>query len=119
MMIFVPILDSLPPASSMARISLNCCLTIHFRHHDIHADQIVSFSFRPVSTECCDGFSSIHRNVAFAKLREECLQQNPAGEVIFDNKGPHLKFLLFATPDWLRIWNFSISPADVGCARPV
>ena len=49
-------------------------LTVHFRHHDIHADQVVGLPALLGSAESCHRLFAVNRDVAFPIVGEKRLQ---------------------------------------------
>ena len=68
----------------------NRLAAVHFGHHDVHADQIVSLPSLKGGAKRVHGFPAVDGDVTFAVAGKEGLEQQPAGEVVFHQKHPKL-----------------------------
>ena len=58
---------------------------------DVHADQIVGLRSFQRGTKRLDCFSAVYGDVTFAVAGKECLEQKPAGEVVFHQKHSQMR----------------------------
>ncbi len=106
-MIFTLFVDSVPPAFFESPDFPEGYVTVHFRHHDIHTDQVVRLRALLGSAKRCHRLPAVNRDMAFAIFGQKRLQQKSAREVIFDDKCAHLGDPLlrldYTYPDSFRV----------------